>query len=104
MLDGSSASRFLDVDVPVGMQLDIGDEVTLTLSPRRLLRAAALAYGLPLLSLVTAATIAWLAGAEPDSLVAVAMVIAGLVAGIFGSRYILNQGAACDQFEPTIVS
>lgn len=104
LLDGSSATRFLDVDVPVGMQLDIGDEVTLTLSPRRLLRAAALAYGLPLLSLVTAATIAWLAGAEPDSLVAVAMVIAGLAAGIFGSRYILNQGAACDQFEPTIVS
>ena len=104
LLGGSSASRSFDVDVPVGMQLGIGDEVTLTLSPRSLLRAAALAYGLPLLSLVMAATIAWLAGAGPDSLVAVAMVIAGLAAGIFGSRHILSQGAACDQFVPTIAS
>jgi len=104
LLDGSSASRSLDVDVPVGVRLDIGDEVTLTLSPRKLLRAAVLAYGLPLASLVTAATIAWLAGAGPDSPVAVAMVIAGLTAGIFVSRYILNRGAACDQFVPTIAS
>ena len=104
LLDGSSASRSLDVDVPVGVRLDIGDEVTLTLSPRKLLRAAVLAYGLPLASLVTAATIAWLAGAGPDSPVAVAMVIAGLTAGIFVSRYILNRGTACDQFVPTIAS
>ena len=104
LLGGSSASRSLDVDIPVGMKLGIGDEVTVTLSPRSLLRAAAFAYGLPLLSLVTAATIARLAGAGPNSLVAVAMVIAGLGAGIFGSRHILSQGAACDQFVPTIMS
>ena len=102
LLGSFDAERRLDVTAPASLPVDIGDEVTLTLAPRSLLRAAAIAYGLPLISLVAAASLAWLSGVGPDSLAAVAMVVVGLVTGVIISRVLLNRGAACKEFVPAI--
>lgn len=102
LLGSTDAERRLDVAAPANLSVDVGDKVTLTLAPRSLLRAAAIAYGLPLFSLVAAASLAWLSGADPDSLAAIVIVAIGLVTGVTISRVLLNRGSACQEFIPAI--
>lgn len=102
LLTGSRKSRRIDVLAPPGMNPAIGDTVTLALPPRQLLRAAAIAYGLPLASLVLAALFAWIAGAGPDSLAAVGIVFTGLAIGFVISRQLLVREAVCEKFVPII--
>ena len=102
LLAGPGNSRRIDVIAPIGMKPVVGDAVTLTLAPSIVLRAAAIAYGLPLVSLVASAWLAWLVGAGPDSLLAIGIVAAGLTIGVAGSRHIMNRDATCKQFVPVI--
>lgn len=102
VLSGPPKPRRIDVAAPVGMNPVVGDFVTLTLSPTQLLRAAAIAYGLPLIALVVSAWLAWLSGFDPDSLVSIGIVAAGLAIGFVSSRRILLREAACEQFVPVI--
>ncbi|HZD53357.1 MAG TPA: SoxR reducing system RseC family protein, partial [Woeseiaceae bacterium] len=70
----------LEVEIARGISLQPGDRVRLAFLPARLLRAAWLAYGLPLGGIVCGTLLsAWL---EPrGELAAVAMGVAGLLAG-----------------------
>ena len=104
LLSGPGKAKKIDVTVPPGMTPDVGDRVTLTLAPAQLLRAAAIAYGLPLLAMVVAAWLASFVAAGPDNLTAIGIVSVGLVAGFAASRRILGRDAACRQFTPVVDS
>lgn len=104
LLTGPQKARRIDVIAPPGIRPAVGDTVTLALPPRQLLRAAAIAYGLPLSSLVLSALFAWLAGAGPDSLAAVGIVFSGLAIGFVVSRQLLVRDAVCEKFVPVIDS
>ena len=102
LLTGAESERRIEVTQPPGLRLDVGDVVLLSVSPRQLLRAASIAYGLPLIALVAGAGLAWLAGAGPSDLVALALTTAGLCVGLFLSRRLLSQDKACEHFVPSI--
>jgi sigma-E factor negative regulatory protein RseC len=59
LLIGSDRTRLIEVQVSPGLGLKAGDKVKLTLSPSNLLRAALLAYGLPLGGIIIALGMAW---------------------------------------------
>ena len=86
------------------MKFKIGDVVTLALAPAQLLRAALLAYGLPLAALVASAWLASYVAADTDSLLAIGIVSLGLALGFVTSRRILGRDASCRQFIPTVES
>ena len=102
LLTGTERVRRIDVSAPPGMRLAVGDAVTLSLSPGHLLRAASIAYGLPLLTLVAAVGVSRLAGSGTSETAAIAAAIIGLVAGIVTSRRILGRRRACEHFVPAI--
>ena len=104
LLTGAERARRVDVCAPAGMRLAVGDTVTLSLSAGQLLRAATIAYGLPLLSLVAAAGAARLAGDGSSEKAAIVAAVIGLLAGIVTSRRILRRQRACEHFVPAIDS
>jgi len=67
-----------------------------------LLRAAFLAYGLPLVSMLVFIGAAAIFGNALSDLTGAIVAIAGLAAGIFAGRRILKRDAACDQLVPNI--
>ncbi len=101
-LIGIEQTRQLKVGIPARMSLQRGDHVRLTVSPRHLLRAALLAYGLPLASLLVFSGAAWVSGVVTTDIAAFVFAAAGLGIGLVGSRRILGKGAACEQFLPEI--
>ncbi len=102
MLIGSEQRRQLKIDVPVGMSLTSGDHIRLTVSRRHLVRAAMLAYGVPLASVMVFSGAAWVSGVATSDLAAIGFAVAGLGAGLIGSRRILGRDAACERFLPVI--
>jgi sigma-E factor negative regulatory protein RseC len=100
LLASGESLRRIDVASPPGMRFAIGDAVTLSISPRQLLRAASIAYGVPLASLVTGAGLAWLSGAGQGGPWAIGFAIAGLGTGIVVSRRLLRRDRVCEQFVP----
>ena len=102
LLSGTERERRIDVALPQGMQLAPGDHVSLGIAPGQLLRAAGIAYGVPLLSLVGAAGLAALAGSTPGDGPAIAMALAGLGIGVLISRRILARARTCDGYVPTV--
>lgn len=87
-------AKVLEVSVAEGLELDVGDRVRLDLAPDRLLRAAWLAYGLPLLSMVVATALAALVLAPGSDLAMVAFGGLGLAAGVLAGRRKLG-GSGC---------
>lgn len=104
LLTGSEKPGEMEIGVPAGMTLRPGDQVTLAVAPRQLLRAASLAYGLPLLSMVVFVAFAWVSGESAGDATAIAFGVAGLTAGVWLSRRILARGAVCESFVPVIES
>jgi sigma-E factor negative regulatory protein RseC len=102
LLAGEPKARQVEVRIPSGMTLEYGDSVTLGIAPRYLLRAAMLAYGLPLIGLLAFCGIAWTSGVVGNDLAAVPYALAGLYAGILAGRRLLANAAACEQFTPVI--
>lgn len=93
MLLAGNAVRAIDADLPEGLTVNPGDHVALQLPPRDLLRAAWLAYGLPLAALVAAvAAGAALSGGNEPALVAWA--VAGLLGGFAAGRRRLARGGS----------
>ena len=84
------------------MRLSPGEQVSLKIAPGRLLRAAGIAYGIPLAALLLAAGIAAITGKGPGDGVAIILVLAGLALGVLVSRRILSRDRACDQYVPCI--
>ena len=91
LLTGDARPRSLDVHVPDGISLAEGDAVTLSIAPRFLLRAAMLAYGLPLLSMLGVVGLAWVMGFAGSDLWSVAFSLLGLGAGIAAGRTLLRR-------------
>ena len=84
-----------------GVEIRSGDEVRIELSPRNLLRASWLVYGVPLTGAVTVAALAYLLnlGDVAASLAA----IAGLAIGMLVARSRLRDTSCLREFTPTIV-
>lgn len=102
LLAGPGKPKTIHVDVPPGMTPAVGDQVTLALAPIQLLRAASIAYGLPLLAMVASAWLASWVVDGPNNLAAIGIVSAGLAAGFAASRRILARDAACRHFIPVM--
>lgn len=102
LLTGASRSRLIDVSVTPGMDLKPGDDVRLTLAPSHLLRAAVLAYGMPLAGVIIALGIAWMMSRTLNDVLAVTLAICGLVAGALFGRHFLNQDDCLKNLVPTV--
>ena len=102
LLTGASRSRLIDVSVTPGMDLKPGDDVRLTLAPSHLLRAAVLAYGMPLAGVIIALGIAWIMSRTLNDVLAVTLAICGLVAGALFGRHFLNQDDCLKHLVPTV--
>lgn len=104
IFQASEQSREISVRIPADMAVREGDFVELTIGPKFLLRAAMLAYGLPLVSMVLFPGLAWLImGGIPD-IVGISLAVAGLAAGLVIGRNILRRESVCEQFVPAIGS
>ena len=103
ILAGLEQTHHIDIARPLGSQFEIGDPVSLCIAPSALLRAALIAYGLPLLALVAGSGVSWMFGMGLDDHVAVGTAITCLLLGIMASRRILADDRACAHFVPAIV-
>lgn len=102
IFQAAEQSRQIKVRIPADMTVRQGDIIELTIGPKYLLRAAMLAYGLPLVSTVLLPGLAWLImGNIPDS-IGIALAVAGLAAGLVVGRRILQRESICEQFVPAI--
>lgn len=97
-LPGRGRSRRLQVSVPRHLDLEPGDTVKLALESATLLRAAWLAYGLPLTTMV-AAVAAASASVESEA-GAIASGAVGLVAGAAAARRLLLKERGIRRFVP----
>ena len=102
LLTGSKRTRLIEVHLSAGMEIAAGDEVTLSLAPSHLLRAAVFAYGLPLVGIVIALALASLLNQALDDRLAIALAISGLVGGGLLGRHFLNKDACLRNLVPTI--
>lgn len=104
LLSGNSAPVEIQVQVPESMALRVGDQVTLELSPDSLLKASFLVYGLPLLGVVVMLIIGWLVAGPLNDVLAIALAIVGLLAGLATGRAKLGRNRCLEQFVPSISS
>ena len=96
--------RVIQVEIPQDMTVREGDMIKLTIGPKFLLRAAMLAYGLPLICMVMFLVLAWTVTGNPGDGPGTALAILGLAVGFFIGRRILNRQSVCDQFVPSVGS
>ncbi len=94
--------RQIQVEIPAGMTVRQGDTIELTIGPKFLLRAAMLAYGLPLITMITLLALAWLLSGNPGDGAGIVLAIIGLVIGLFVGRQILSRESICEQFVPSV--
>lgn len=99
---GANRSQLIDANVAPGMELKPGDEVNLVLTPSHLLRAAVLAYGLPLAGVVIALGIAWFVNHTLRDVLAVGFAMTGLVVGVLLARHFLNKDGCLKNLVPTV--
>ncbi len=102
LLTGSNRSRLIEVQLSPGLGLNAGDEVKLDLAPANLLRAAFLAYGLPLGGIIIALAVAGSFDRTLDDQLAVVLAVGGLVGGVLLGRYYLNKDGCLKNLVPTI--
>ena len=102
LLAAGQESKQIEIRIPAGMVLHTGEQVRLAIASADLLRAAFLAYGLPLVSMLVFIGAAAIFGNALSDLTGAIVAIAGLAAGIFAGRRILKRDAACDLLVPNI--
>lgn len=100
LLQGTSTPRVLDMHVPPGTRVSVGDEIRLSIAPAYLLKAAFLAYALPLIAVLLALAAGLLLTDTLGDSMAMLLALAGLVAGLFLSRKLMQNRALCEQFVP----
>jgi len=95
--------RLVEVNLPPEVTFRVGQPVSLSLEPERLLHAAWLVYGIPLLALIAAAVVAGyvIPGGASDA-VALAMVVAGLLCGGWWARRRLRDAGCAGRFVPSL--
>jgi sigma-E factor negative regulatory protein RseC len=99
LLTAPRGPQVVEVPVANGLVLDVGDRVQLSLPPARLLRAAWLAYGLPLVALVLATVLASWIGRGQDGLTMLSAA-GGLAAGLWLGRRALRRYGCLQEFIP----
>ena len=87
--------------VASGVDVRRGDEVRIELSPRNLLKASWLVYGVPLTGAVTTAALAYLL--DFGDVAASFAAIGGIVTGMLVARGRLRKAGCLRDFTPTIV-
>ena len=100
ILDGDVRPRRVEAYVRDRLELDVGDQVRIALSPNDLLQAAVTAYGAPLAGAVVFAGIAYLA--DSSDLAATLATLTGLVIGIGVGRWRLRRNACLERFTPVV--
>ena len=101
LLGSSAGSRRVDALITADLKVSAGDEVSLELAPKNLLRASLIVYGGPLSGAIVAALIAYAAGLS-DSYAALAA-IAGLTAGLLLARRHLRSAGCLRRYTPMVV-
>lgn len=91
----------IEAKVAAGITLEAGDRVRLEFIPAELVRAAWLAYGLPLAGLIAAVLVASRL-APGNELAAIAGAALGLVAGAWHGRRSLLQSGCLSRCVPTV--
>lgn len=95
-------SREIRVEIPAGMSVLEGDTIALMIGPKYLLRAAMLAYGLPLVTTVLSLILAWTLTGDPGDGVGIVFAVLGLGVGLVIGRRILSKESMCEQFVPDV--
>jgi sigma-E factor negative regulatory protein RseC len=93
-------TRLIRVRVADGLDLAPGDCVRLELKPLHLLRAAWLAYGLPLLAMVMSVAAATAMAGPVSDIGVMAFGAAGLAAGLIAGRRILRREGCLQHLTP----
>lgn len=96
--DGSRSHIRLQTE----LDLQVGDEVILGLPEQAFIRSSLLAYGLPLLALIIAVTLADTLFGLPEPWV-IAAALAGLASGFFLLRWLSRRGDRRGDFQPVII-
>jgi len=95
-------TREIQVEIPLHMTVRVGDNIELAIASRHLLRAAMLAYALPLIAMLASLGVFWALSENASDGRAVVVAIFGLVSGLLVSRRLLKQESICEQFVPVI--
>jgi sigma-E factor negative regulatory protein RseC len=99
-----SGPRLVEVNLPPSASLRVGQEVSLSLEPQRLLHAAWLVYGVPLFALLAAAlAAAYVVPRGASDGAALAIVAAGFLCGGWWARWRLRRAGCAGRFVPTVV-
>ena len=99
---GASASmRRIEVSLPPEFDVSEGDTVSLSLGSRKLLQAAIIVYGWPLLGAIAGASLAYLG--DLDDAGAAASALAGLAVGVTLARIRLGHKDCMSRFSPTAI-
>ena len=100
LLDGGASPRRVDALLPADLEFHRGDRVWLELAPEDLLEAGLIAYGVPLLAMLTAAGGAYLAGL--GELGAVLATLLGALLGIAVGRDRLRRRNCLRRLTPRV--
>jgi sigma-E factor negative regulatory protein RseC len=95
-------TRLIRVRVADGVDLEPGDRVRLELEPLHLLRAAWLAYGLPLFAMVLSVAAATVMAEQASDPATMAFAAAGLAAGLIAGRGILRRDSCLQHLTPMV--
>jgi len=101
LLGKQQGERQIAALVAANLNLRNGDEVSVSLQPSNVLRAASIVYGYPLLGALTAAGIAYLA--QWGDVAAALATLAGLVSGFMVAKWRLKSAACLREFTPVVV-
>jgi sigma-E factor negative regulatory protein RseC len=95
--------RNLQLDVPGDLALSAGDRVYLEVSDSGILRAAVLAYGMPLAGVLLSLALARLVLGPLSDATGVCVAAAGLVTGWILGRRRLSPARSLEPFQPRLV-
>lgn len=102
LLQAADKPRHMRIELPEGMSVHTGDSIDLTIGSKHLLRAALLAYGLPLITMLGSLLALQSFGDSTGDAGGVLVAGAGLLAGLLIGRTLLARESVCNQFVPTI--
>ena len=102
LLGGEERVRRVDAIIRDNLELRTGDRVQVALAPKEVLQGAVIAYGTPLLAILVAVALAYLAGwSEPVSVIAA---LVGMTIGIGSARIYLGRRRCLRQFMPVVTA
>jgi sigma-E factor negative regulatory protein RseC len=100
LLATPNGEQRIEAHIPAGLEVEINDNVEVSLAPASLLHAAAVVYGIPMLGALLAAAVAYSASLG-DAGAAVASLL-GLGAGLVVSRSRLRKPGCLRSFTPSV--